>query len=133
MKKIKALLFAIIGIGFSVVVFKAGYRMAGRQTEIIRKYYMQRAAWLAITIDTIERMRIGDIEVAERQLRMAGCLEAMEYLESKFCVRDSADSLWFIYSKELCEIESMLPTDEKSVIQQKFEFLMKCVMLEKEE
>jgi hypothetical protein len=124
--KIRALLFAISGIFFPLVVLTIGYGMG--QTEGRRKIYIQRAAWLAINVDTLECIRTGDIAAAERRLRLAGCLEAMEYLENE-CRGD--DSLNFILSKDMLKIEKAIPAAEKSVIEQRFEFLMKWKMLEK--
>ena len=124
MKK-RVLLLAITVIGFAVLLLMIGYDMGQKAGR--RKFHIQRVAWLAINVGTLECIRTGDIAAAESRLRLVGCIEAIELLENEYC---GDDSLMGVLSKDLWEIEKAIPSAEKTVIQQRFEFLMKWKMLE---
>ncbi len=124
MKK-KAVLLAITGIGYAILLLMIGYDMGRKKVE--RMGHLYRLDRLSMSVGFLESIRTGDIVEAERRLRLVGYLEATALLKNEYW---KDDSLISPLAKELLEIGEAIPSAEKSAAEQRYERLMKRKMLE---
>jgi hypothetical protein len=124
MKK-KALLFAITGIGYAILLLIMGYDMGRKKVE--RMGHLYRLARLSMIVGFLDGIRTGDVATAESRLRVVGYLEATALLKNEYWENDSLISP---LAKELLEIGKAIPSAEKTAAEERYESRMKRKMQE---